>query len=149
MTDKLVVIINSLKVPKIKNILLYEMKFFVPNYCCLQNPWLGRCRPPPPDPRSLCLSSTEFGEHPPPQTKFLCAPLSSMQSPFAILHCHQWTLWLCYIFFTLSHKRHYFRKIVIEAEMSVLTFPTTFVWNISHSEKNWARYCHKCSWIFR
>ena len=38
MTDKLVVIINSLKVPKILKILLYEMKFLVPNYSCLQNP---------------------------------------------------------------------------------------------------------------
>jgi hypothetical protein len=36
---------NSLKVPKIKNILLYEMKFLVPNYSCLQNPWLGGYRP--------------------------------------------------------------------------------------------------------
>ena len=41
MTNKLVVIINSLKVPKIKKILLYEIKFLVPNYSCLQNPWLG------------------------------------------------------------------------------------------------------------
>ena len=37
MTNKLVVIINSLKVPKIKKILLYEMKFLVQNYSCLQN----------------------------------------------------------------------------------------------------------------
>jgi len=37
MTDKLAVIINSLKVPKIKKILLYEMKFLVPDYSCLQN----------------------------------------------------------------------------------------------------------------
>jgi hypothetical protein len=29
---------NSLKVPKIKKILLYEMKFRVPNYSSLQNP---------------------------------------------------------------------------------------------------------------
>ena len=41
MTNKLVVIINSLKVRKIKKILLYEMKFLVPNYSCLQNTWLG------------------------------------------------------------------------------------------------------------
>ena len=41
MTNKLVVIINSLKVTKIKKILLYEMKFLVPNYSCLQNPWIG------------------------------------------------------------------------------------------------------------
>ena len=31
MTNKLVVIINSLKLPKIKKILIYEMKFLVPN----------------------------------------------------------------------------------------------------------------------
>ena len=41
MTNKLIVIINILKVPKIKKRLLYEMKFLVPNYSCLQNPWLG------------------------------------------------------------------------------------------------------------
>ena len=39
---------NSLKVPKIKKILLYEMKFLVPNYSCLQNPWLGGYRPQTP-----------------------------------------------------------------------------------------------------
>jgi len=38
MTNKLVVIINSLKVPKIKKLLVYEMKFLVPNYSCHQNP---------------------------------------------------------------------------------------------------------------
>jgi len=51
MTNKLVVvIINSLKVPKIKKILLYEMKLLVLNSSCLQNPWLGGYRPqiPPP-----------------------------------------------------------------------------------------------------
>jgi len=44
MTNKLVVIINSFKVPKIKKLLLYEIKFLVPNYSCLQNPWLGGYR---------------------------------------------------------------------------------------------------------
>jgi len=71
MTNKLVVVINSLKVPKIKKILLYEMKFLVPNYSCLQNPWLGGYRPP--DPRSLCpVSSTEFVEpHLPEQNSWV------------------------------------------------------------------------------
>jgi len=54
MTNKLVVIINSLKVPKIKKILLYEMKFLVPNYSCLQNPRLGGCRPQIPVLSVLC-----------------------------------------------------------------------------------------------
>ena len=72
MTNKLVVIINSLKVPKIKKILLYELKFLVPNYSCLQYPWLGGCRPP--YHRSVCpLSSAEFVE--PPRTNFLGTPL--------------------------------------------------------------------------
>jgi len=69
MTNKLVVIINSLKIPKIKKILLYEMRFLVPNYSCLQNPWLGGYRPRSP----FSLSSTEFVE--PPRTKFLGTPL--------------------------------------------------------------------------
>ena len=73
MTNKLVVIIKSLEVPKIKKMLLFEMKFLVPNYSCLQNPWLWGL--PPQDPRSLCpLSSTEF-VNPPPRTKFLGMPL--------------------------------------------------------------------------
>ena len=71
MTNKLVVIINSLKVPKIKKMLLYEMKFLVQ----LPPEPLTR-KQPPPDPHSLCpLPTTEFVE-PPPQTKFLGTPLS-------------------------------------------------------------------------
>ena len=37
MKNKLFVVINRLKVPKIKKILLYEMKYLVPNYSCVQN----------------------------------------------------------------------------------------------------------------
>ena len=49
------------------------------------------------------------------------------------------------IFFspTLSHKRYDFRKKVTEHEMCVLIFSTKFVWNISHSKENWARYDKK------
>jgi len=54
MTNKLVVIVNSFKVPKIKKILLYEMKFLVPNYSFLQNPWLGGYRPQIPVLSVLC-----------------------------------------------------------------------------------------------
>jgi len=81
MTNKLVVIINSLKVPKIKKILLYEMKFLVPNHR-LPPESLTRGLPPP-DPRSPCpLSSTEFIEPPPPhRTKFLRTPLLNGDVP--------------------------------------------------------------------
>jgi len=37
MTNKLAVIIKKLKLPKIKKILLFEMKYLVPNYSCFQN----------------------------------------------------------------------------------------------------------------
>jgi len=75
MTNKLVVIINSLKVPKIKEILLYEIKFLVPNYSCLQNPWLGGYRPQIPVLSVLCPQMNLL--NPPPRTKFLGTPLLS------------------------------------------------------------------------
>ena len=54
MTNKLVVVIKGLKVPKIKKLLLYEMKFLVPNYSCFQNPCLGGYRPQIPVLSALC-----------------------------------------------------------------------------------------------
>ena len=64
MTNKLVVIINSLKVP---NTLLYEMKFLVPNYSCLQNPWLEGYRPQIPVLSVLCSQLNLL--NPPPPNK--------------------------------------------------------------------------------
>ena len=72
MTNKLVVIINSLKEPKIKKILLYEMKFLVPNYSCLQNPWLGSYRPQIPVLSVLCPQLNLLN---PPWKKFVGMPL--------------------------------------------------------------------------
>jgi len=66
MTNKLVGIINSLKLQKIKNILLCEMKFLVPNYSCLQNPWLGDHRPQIPVLSVLCRPQLNLlNPHPP------------------------------------------------------------------------------------
>ena len=76
MTNKLNVIINSLKVPKITKILLYEMKFPVPNYSCLQSPWLEGYSPQIPVLSVLC-PQLNFVEHPSPRTKFLGTPLGS------------------------------------------------------------------------
>jgi len=75
MTNKLVVIINSLKVQKIKKILLYEMKFLVPNYSCLQNPWLGEHSPQIPVLSVFCPQINLLNP-PPPGTKFLVSSLS-------------------------------------------------------------------------
>ena len=57
---------KSLKLPKIKKILLYEMKFLVPNYSCLQNPWLGGYRPQIPVLSVRCLQLNLLNPpHPP------------------------------------------------------------------------------------
>ena len=52
------------------------------------------------------------------------------------------------IFSTFSHKRYDFRKKVTEHKMWDLIFSTTFVWNISHSKKKWARYNQKRLVVF-
>ena len=76
MTNKLVVIISSLKVPKIKKILLYEMKFLVPNYSCVQNPGLWEYRP------QISFLSPQLNLlNPPPRTKFLGTPLAWYKIP--------------------------------------------------------------------
>jgi len=67
-TNKLVVIINSLKVPKIKKILLYEMKFLVPKLQLSPEP-LTRGLPPQYTRSLRPLSSTKFVEPPPPPNK--------------------------------------------------------------------------------
>ena len=74
MTNKLVVIISSLKVPKIKKLLLYEMKYLLlPIYSCLQSSWLRGRGLPPPHPRSLCPQMNLLNS---PSTKFLGPPLA-------------------------------------------------------------------------
>ena len=77
MTNKLIVIINSLKVSKIKKVLLHEMKFLVPKYSCLQKPWTGGCRPQILVLSVLCPKLNLM--NPPPRTKFLGAPLSPLK----------------------------------------------------------------------
>ena len=90
----MVVVINSLKVPKIKKILLYELKFLVPNYSCLQNPWVGGYRPQIPVlPVLFPLSSTELREPSPEQNSWVrhctdgyIASLHLFRWPQSLLH---------------------------------------------------------------
>ena len=87
MTNKLVVIINYFKVPKIKKVLLYEMIFLVPNYRCLQIRGLR-----PPDARSPCpLSSTVFVELPPEQNSWVCHWSTGWSNTVHLYS--QYTLW--------------------------------------------------------
>jgi hypothetical protein len=53
------------------------MKCLVPNYSCLQNPWLGGGPNTPRSPFSLSSVLNWFFEKPhPPKTKFLGTPLA-------------------------------------------------------------------------
>ena len=69
------------------------MKFLVPNYSCLQNPW------PLSDPRCLCPQLNLLN---PPPTKFLGTPLvkhkccTNMAVTFIHNHCHNCSL-TCYL----------------------------------------------------
>ena len=101
MTNKLVVIINSLKLPKIKKILLYEMKFLVPNYSCFQNPWLGAAAPR----STFSLSSTEFVD--PPPTKFLGKPLPMILYSVTRISEEEYKSWNCllYVFSDVLSRR--------------------------------------------
>jgi hypothetical protein len=47
----------------------------------------------------------------------------------------------------LSHKRYDISEKVTEHKLCVLILSTSFTRNISHSNKNSARYCHKCPWV--
>jgi hypothetical protein len=71
MTNNLVVIINSLKYQKLRKV--YYMKFLVPNYSCLQNPWLGATAPRSPFSLSSVLNWICWT--PSPRKKFLVTPL--------------------------------------------------------------------------
>jgi len=88
MKNKFVVIINSLKVPKSKKILLYEMKFLVPNYSCLQNFWLVGYLPQIPVLSILCPQLILLNPPAPARIKFLGTPqystISSTPNPTRI-----------------------------------------------------------------
>ena len=88
MTNKLVVIINSLKVPKIKKILLHEMKFLAPNYSCLQNPCLGGYRRQIPILSVLCPQLNLL--NPPPQNKI---PGYAAATIMFMYHIRQYSVW--------------------------------------------------------
>ena len=59
------------------------MKFLVPNYNCLQNPWPGGYRPQIPVLSVLCPQLNGWTPLPHPRTKFLSTPLEYRHFPFS------------------------------------------------------------------
>ena len=77
-----------------------------------------------------CVSVTLVIHHAVRMRRIILSPVSCLALPHSS---------------TLSHKRHDFRSRAIGRKMCVLIFCATTVSNISHSKKNQARYCHKCT----
>ena len=71
-----------------------------------------------------------------------------MQSVCVILEMRLWPLGLHHIFRHYLINSELFEKKVIEHKTRVFILSTTFVENISHSKKNFARYCPKCLNVF-
>jgi hypothetical protein len=77
---------------------------------------------------SVALGNTASNAHPP--------------------YCHPWPARLYNIFPHYLINGTIFEKKVTEHKTCVLIFCTTYVWNISHSKQNWARYDRKCTSVF-
>ena len=125
MTNKSVIIINSLKVPKINNILLFEMTFLVPNYSCLQTLTRGL---PPPDLRSLCPQLNLL--NPPPRTKFLGTPLSTAKWLRTAL------FWLCTTRMVVISYRRFSTNCRSTLRMGLTGCTETSVRNYHYSLRN-------------
>ena len=101
MTNKLVVSINSLKVPKIKKTLLYKMKFLLPKYSCLHNPWLRSYRPQIPFLYALCPQQNLLNLPPPEQNSCVRHCLQFGISMFSS-YVFSWYLNISYVILSLA-----------------------------------------------
>ena len=66
-------------------------------------------------------------------------------------HAPYYRLWQGRLYTIFPHFLYYSKileKKNIEHEMDVLIFSTTFIWNISHSKKKWARYDQTFIFVF-
>jgi len=120
MTNKFV--INSLKILKIKKILLYEMKILVPNYSYLQNPWILGYRLP--DPRSLC----------PQLNLFKTPPLPRKNSGVRDCMRFAFTVRILNVFYKIENISWLYAQLLLPAVLQVTTVDC--VWNVmAHAQK--------------
>jgi len=90
-----------------------------------------------------------YPSHYTPLSSLPYAALHFTSLHFTSLHTNLWPTPLLQYFSTFSNKQHDFWKTFIEHNICVSICCTTFVWNIFHSKKNWARYdqnvyCSSC-----
>jgi hypothetical protein len=69
-------------------------------------------------------------------------PAGTAHAPY----CHLWPVRLYSIFTHYLINGTILEKKVIDHKMWVLVPSTTFIWNFSHSKKNWARYDKNVYW---
>jgi hypothetical protein len=69
-----------------------------------------------------------------------------MQNACAVLYSRLWPIWLYHIFPRYLINGTFSKEKVNEYETCVLISSTAYVWNVSHSKKNSARY--KCTQVF-
>jgi hypothetical protein len=67
-----------------------------------------------------------------------------MQCARSVFYRHLWSARLYHIFQLDLINGTILEKNFLNIKICVLILSTTFVWNISHSKKHWARYDKKC-----
>jgi len=75
----------------------------------------------------------------------VCSLSSGMQCACAILSsvaCQPY-----HIFHSIAETEQFYKNKLLNVKC-VLSFSTTFVWNISHSKQNWATYNQNCISVF-
>ena len=88
------------------------MKFLVPNYSYLQNPWLGGYRPQIPVHSVLC-PQLNLLKPPPLRKKFLTTPLTTMGSQNALWYMIYFGSVLCNAWWWLSIDETYCHEIIL------------------------------------
>jgi len=150
MTNKLVVIINSLKVPKTEKILLYEMKFLVPNYSCLQNPWLRGYRPQIPVLSVLC-PQLNLLKPPPEQNSWVrhccahCAPAVTYPDfEFRALHWPHSTSVSVNNYFNCSNQLQLSHSDILLSLRRCGSIPGQSIWDLRGSKCHRERFTEHC-----
>ena len=99
------------------------MKFLVPNYSCLQNPWLGGYHPKIPILCVLCPQLNLLNTPPPPRTKFVGTPVEASRR---VMTAQLTRLAQNGIVKPTRRKKYYLPLLVLVARAGVSEYPVIF-----------------------